>query len=143
VFYKNYNQRLKLLNIDLNMADTVTREVYIENTLDYSKFILDPKIGEKYPEITKDLPLTHFDKFEERIALLRQEIMNIIILKDCKPWLINSYESFERDQHCMVQICRSKFGFESKLQRTKMAGDIQGERGFEKEKAKTIFGQKQ
>jgi len=122
----------------MKMAETV-KEIYIENKHDYNKFILDPKVGEKYPEITKDLPLSHLNQFEQKIAFLRQEILNIIVLNNCIQWMPNSYESFERDQHCMLQLCRSKFGFESKLQRVSLQGDVQGEKGFEKEKTKTIF----
>lgn len=124
------------------MSDTTVREVYVENELEKSIFLLKPQISEKYPEITKDLPLTNLDRQDLRIALLRQEIMNIMVLKNCIPWMRDAYEAFERDQHAMLQLCRSKGGFESKLQRARMSGDLQGEKGFEKEKAKTIFGTK-
>ena len=124
------------------MADTIQREVYVENELERSLFLLKPTLGDKYPEITKDPALTHFDKFEIRIALMRQEIMDIIILDNFLPWMTDAFESFERDQGNMIQFCRSKFGFESKLQRAKMTGDIQSEKGFEKDQTKTVFGSK-
>lgn len=113
------------------------KEVYIENKLDYGKFILDPKISEKYPEITKDYPLANLDIRNLRICELRQEIMNILILNiHCFK---KSIEAFERDQHTTLQLSRSRYGFQSKLERSNLAGDTTDTRNFEKEKKKTIF----
>jgi hypothetical protein len=112
----------------------------IETSLEHSVFLLTPKIEEKYAEITKDMATTHFDGKQMMIANMILEIINIMILPGCSGCFSDAIESFDRDLNCMIQISRSKFGFESKLQRAKMFGELQGEKGFEKEKNKTIFG---
>jgi hypothetical protein len=120
------------------MVDT-QREIYVENKLEYAQIILFPEIQKKYEEITKDLALSNLDPFALKIAEMRQEIINIIILQNCIEWLPNSFESFMRDQHAMLQMHRSKFGFQSKLERSNLAGDVQGEKNFEKQKNGGIF----
>lgn len=121
------------------MSDTShIREVYVENKLDYGKFILEPKIEEKYKEITKDFSTSNLDNFNIRIGELRNEIINILYLH--AEWFPKSIESFERDQHIMLQINRSKFGFQAKLERATLTGDTTDLKGFERDKAKTIFG---
>jgi hypothetical protein len=122
------------------MADTIHREVYTENKLEYGQLLLIPKISEIYPEITKDYALANLDRTELIIVNLRQEIMNILILA---PHCFNkSIESFNRDQHCMLQTTRSKFALQSKLERSNLTGETTETKGFEKDKAKTIFGSK-
>jgi hypothetical protein len=121
------------------MVETI-KEVYIENKLDYGKFILEPEAQKKYEQITKDFALSNLERGELKICILRQEILNFIVLNNCLEWLPNSFESFQRDQHTTLQLNRSKFGFQSKLERANLTGDTQGEKNFEKEKAKTIFG---
>ena len=121
------------------MPEQPTKEIYIENKLDYGKFILDPKISDKYPEITKDLPLSNLDAKSMKECELRQEILNIMILESCFEWLPNSFEAFERDQHTKLQLARSRFGFQSKLEHSSLVADTTGTRNFEKGKTQTIF----
>jgi len=124
------------------MAETI-KEVYIENKLDYGKFILEPKSQDTYKEITKDFATSHLDKTKLAECELRQEILNIIVLSDAKPWLPRSFESFERDQQTILQLHRSKLGFQSKLEKANLVGDTTDMKGFDKEKTKTIFNKKE
>lgn len=117
----------------------VQKEVYIENRLDYGKFILDPAINEKYKEITKDYPLSNLDDKKLKECELRQEILNIIVLNNCIPWLPNSFESFERDQHTTLQLNRSKNGFQSKLEKSNLTGDSSDISKLNEDKTKTVF----
>lgn len=122
------------------MADTIHREVYTENKLEYGQLLLIPKISETYPEISKDYALSNLDKTEMSIVNLRQEIINILFLaRNC---FNKSIESFDRDQGCFIQTSRGKFGFQSKLERANLTGETNDTKGFEKEKTKTIFGNK-
>jgi len=115
------------------------KEIYIENKLEYAKFILDPEIQKTYVEITKDFALSNLDPFALRIGEMRQEIINIVVLENCIDWLPNAFENFMRDQHAMLQMHRSKFGFQSKLERSNLSGDTQGEKNFEKAKGQPMF----
>lgn len=139
----SYINKYPFLNIliknDRYMTDTThLKEVYVENKLDYGKFILEPKIEEKYKEITKDFSTSNLDSFSIKIGELRNEIINILFLH--AEWFQKSIESFERDQHIMLQINRSKYGFQAKLERANLSGETTDMKGFEKEKARTIFG---
>ena len=117
----------------------IQKEVYIENKLDYGKFILDPAISSKYKEITKDFPLSNLSTQKLKECELRQEILNIIVLHNCLPWLMNSFESFERDQHTTLQLWRSHNGFQSKLERSNLTGETSEMKIPEMNKSKTIF----
>lgn len=121
----------------------VQKEVWIENKLDYGQFILNPKIGEKYGEITKDFALSNLDSTKVKECELRQEIINILNLPDHIQWFGKSFESFMRDQHLILQLHRSKGGFQSRLERSNLSGDMTGTKGMEQEKAKTIFSKQQ
>ena len=116
------------------MTDTTHKEVYVENQLQRAMFILNPAIQEQYKEITKDLSLSHLDPFQLKICIFRQEIINIAVLPNCIEWLPNSFESFMRDQHTTLELCKSKFGFQAKLERSTLSGNVEGEKNFEKVK---------
>jgi hypothetical protein len=123
------------------MDTSHVREVYVENKLDYGKLILEPKIEATYKEITKDLALSNLDNKKIFECELRQEILNIIVLHNCKPWLPNSFEAFERDQHTTLQLHRSKGGFQSKLERSNLSGDASSNRPDDKNQSKNMFEQ--
>lgn len=118
------------------MTDTTTREVFIENKLDYSKFLVEPKQEVSFPEITKDMALSNLDKYSLMENELRQEVVSVLVLyPDLFP---NSTKAFMRDIISSLQLHRSMNGFEAKLQRTGISENNQTIKTSEN-KNKTIF----
>lgn len=104
------------------MTDT-NREIYIENKLEYNKMLLDPKAEALYKEITKDLALANLTANELTIKNMAVEIINLLVLS---PQLFeNSLISFNRDFFATLQLTRSKFALESKLQRSSITENEQ------------------
>lgn len=119
------------------MSETHYKEVYIENKLDYGKFILEPATKENYKEITKDFALSHLDLNALKINELKMEIVNVLLMyPEFFPVSINS---FLRDVNTSLQLNRSKHGFQAKLERSSLTGDTTDAKLFEREKNKTIF----
>lgn len=101
----------------------VDKEVYIENKLEYNRFLLSPEIQNIYKEITKDLALGNLNNNELLIKGMIIEIIDILILY---PHLFNkSLESFLRDLVAGIQLTRSRGGFEAKLQRSNISDNEQ------------------
>jgi hypothetical protein len=122
------------------MAETQYKEVYIENKLDYGKFILDPATKEIYPQITKDFALSHLDTLSLKINEMRMEIANILVLTP--EFFLMSLNSFLRDVNSSLQLNRSKHGFQAKLERSNLTGETTDTKLFERDKNKTIFSSK-
>ena len=115
------------------------KEVYIENKLDYGKFILEPATKNIFAEITKDFALSHLEpgtslKFNE----LRMEIVSILV--QTPGFFVGAISSFLRDVNTSLQLNRSKHGFQAKLERSNLTGETTDQKNFEKEKQRTIFG---
>ena len=121
------------------MTETQYKEIYIENKLDYGKFILEPATKEIYPQITKDFALSHLDVFQMRLNEMRMEIANILVLTP--EFFSMSLKSFLRDVNSSLQLNRSKHGFQAKLERSNLTGETTDTKLFEREKNRTIFSQ--
>jgi len=119
----------------------IQKEVYIENKLDYGKFILEPATKTEFKEITKDFALSNLGAIDLRINEMRMEIANILILYP--EWFNSSIISFMRDINSSLQLNRSKHGFQAKLERSNLTGDTTNTKLFEQQKNKTIFGNTQ
>ena len=53
---------------------------YIENKLEYAKFLVNPTFEATFPEINKDLALGYLDHFTYYKLSLKIEIINILLL---------------------------------------------------------------
>jgi len=118
------------------MADTL-KEVYIENKLEYAKYTLDPKVEGLFPEITKDMALSHLDFWALKRLTLIMEVIDILILY--KLWFPMSLNSFLRDVYSVLQLNRSKLGFEAKNQRANFTGEISTGQNIDSKKDQIVF----
>ena len=89
---------------------------YIENKLEYAKFLVNPSFEKTFPEINKDLALGFLDHFTYYKLSLKIEIINILLLY---PTIAkNTINSYLRDIVAEIQLSRSKGGFERRQQNT-------------------------
>lgn len=89
---------------------------YFENRLEYAKFLVNPTVEEAFPEITKDLALSNLDEWGIIKLGIEIEIVNTLLLY---PHLFKqSIFAYLRDIYSLLQLYRSRNGFESILQRT-------------------------
>lgn len=89
---------------------------YIENKLEYAKFLVNPKIESLFPEITKDLALSNLDYFGLQEIKLKLEVANLLLLYP--DTFLTSVQNVLRDIFSILQVYRSRGGFESRLQRS-------------------------
>jgi len=69
---------------------------------------------------------------------MRMELANILVLYP--QWFKLSINSFLRDVNSSLQLNRSKHGFQSKLEKSNLTGDVANSKQFEIAKNKSIFG---
>jgi len=85
-----------------------------------TKFILDPEARQLYKHITKDLAISHLDRFEINYINLNLQLLHLIkYVEEEKGDLQMLQENILQDIFSFVQVLRSKGGFERLAEITK------------------------